>query len=162
MSSATIAGQISQCDSNIRISEEKVARLEKELAELNYVEGKQSSQLIKLEDDYDARKRRLDSISLSYQKAKGGRTYHEGMTFDMPEYKTKVMNFSAFLSKIQNDITKKNTELEQEKNYLNQLRTQRDSLQSSYNQAVWDEEQEKIKNQAIWDAQQEKNKGTKK
>lgn len=158
MGSGSIAGQIAQCNLNIGTSQEKIARLEKEISELTSVKASYNSTLTQLEDDYDGRVRRLGNISRSYQKAKGGRTYHEGMEGDLPTYKTKITSLSSFVEKVGTDITNKQQELDQERTYLSQLNGQRDSLQIQYNQAVWDEEQERIKNQAIWDAQQNNNK----
>lgn len=155
MSSASIAAEIGQCDSNISISQEKISKLEKEISDLSLVDIKYSSMLVKLEDDYENRKRRLDAIERGYQKAKGGRTYHEGMNGDIPTYKTKITDLSNFIEKLKRDIESKRSQLEQERNNLIRLNSQRSSLETSYNQAVWNEEQERIRQQQEWEAAQQ-------
>lgn len=150
MSSASIAVEISQCDSNISISQEKIARLEKELLELESLYSKFSSLLITAEDDYESRKSRRENIENNSARAKLGRAYSIGMSSDLADHKSKVIKFSNFVEQIRNDVAKKKQELEDERRYLDSLYTSRSSLQSAYDTAVY--------NEAVWEASQNKDK----
>jgi len=156
VSSSNIAQQINQCDSSISESEKKIDNYRKEIEELNILKNRRQLVLNNMEFEYDERTKRMNNLEYPSDRVKTARTYLTGMTETAKIFRDKLTSLNDVVDTIETEIKNKESLLQNEEIYLANLRNERNGLQTSYNQAIWDEEQEKIKHQQEWDAQQNK------
>lgn len=132
MSSAVLAGQISQCQSQIAQSQETINRLKRELADVTNIKNLQDANFKKLDQDHTTRNNRLTKLFSPSERAKTARTYIPGMEADLRTYKETIVALSNSIDYLETEKNNKNAELQAEEANLASLENHLVYLQDTY------------------------------